>query len=324
MTNLEPVLEAVLQGVALCREVQENFLSKAEKGKNDPVTIADYGAQAIILRALKAHFPNDAVIAEEAGQQFLELVQPEQRQQILGLVGGILGETVDETTMVGWLDHGKGRDAARTWVIDPIDGTKGFLNKRHYAVAVGALEGGQVVDGVIGAPAYPGMEGGQLIYTRDGNCFVKPVNGGSERQVQVTDRATPETVRALESVEKGHVGHSRLGRVRQIVGMSEGNVEQADSMEKYARIAAGDAEVYLRLSRLGSTRPHSVWDHAPGAALVLAAGGKVTGLDNEPLDYSPGAILGNKGIIGTNGPLHDEFVAAVQQLLEEEAEQAQD
>lgn len=320
MTNLEPVIEAVIKGAALCREVQQNHLVRSEKGKDDPVTIADYGTQAIICRALMMHFPHDAVISEEAGRQFVELVAPEQRAQIVELVSDILGETVTEATMVSWLDHGKDRDAARTWVIDPVDGTKGFIKNRHYAIGVGVLEDGQATGAVVGAPAYPHVGGGQLLYSKDGGVFMRSINGGSPRQVRVSERTDPQTLQALESVEKGHVGHTRLARVRQLAGVDERNVEQADSMEKYARIAAGDADVYLRLSRLGSTRPHSIWDHAPGAALVMLAGGTVTGLNGEPLDYSPGKILANKGVIATNGKLHAEFVAAVQQLLKEEAE----
>lgn len=319
MTNLSPVIEAVIKGAALCREVQQNHLVRSEKGENDPVTIADYGTQAVICRTLMMHFPHDAVISEEAGRQFSELVAPEQRAQIVQLVGDILDEPVTEAAMVAWLDHGKGRDAERTWVIDPVDGTKGFLKNRHYAIGVGILEGGTATGAVVGAPAYPHVSGGQLFYTQDGEVYMRPLQGGPARQVRVSDRTDPTVMQALESVEKGHVGHTRLARVRQITGVDERNVEQADSMEKYARIAAGDADLYLRLSRIGSTRPHSIWDHAPGAALVTLAGGTVTGLDGEPLDYSPGKILANKGVIATNGPLHSEFVAAVGQLLREEA-----
>jgi 3'(2'), 5'-bisphosphate nucleotidase len=124
----------------------------------------------------------------------------------------------------------------------------------------------------------------------------------------------------VESVEKGHSSHDRMARARTAAGIPEELVERADSQEKYARLAKGDAELYLRLTRVNSTRPHMVWDHGPGTALVRAAGGRCTDLDGSPLDFSLGPTLAkNQGIIATNGPIHDHVIEAVRQLLAEEA-----
>ena len=79
----------------------------------EPVTIADYGSQAIICRVLKAHYPEDGVVSEESGAQFLDLVSAEQRAQVLEILADVLGEPVSESEVVDWLDHGVGRrDAA--------------------------------------------------------------------------------------------------------------------------------------------------------------------------------------------------------------------
>jgi 3'(2'), 5'-bisphosphate nucleotidase len=127
--------------------------------------------------------------------------------------------------------------------------------------------------------------------------------------------------RGLESVEKSHAGHERMARVRELAGVNNALVERADSQEKYCRIAAGDAELYLRLPRLNSTRPHSIWDHAPGAAIVEAAGGKVTDVDGSPLNYSQGKTLQNHGVIVSNGRIHDRIIEAVQQVLAAERDE---
>ncbi|MDQ7033626.1 MAG: inositol monophosphatase family protein [Anaerolineae bacterium] len=105
-------------------------------------------------------------------------------------------------------------------------------------------------------------------------------------------------------------------------GLTDAHIENLDSMVKYAMVAAGDADVYMRLPNLNSTRPHMVWDHAPGVALVLAAGGMATDVDGSPLDFSHGETLPNKGMLISNGKFHDKLVAATQKLLEEEAANA--
>jgi HAL2 family 3'(2'),5'-bisphosphate nucleotidase len=321
--ELSPIFEAVRQAAHLCYEVQQRHIVRSDKAGSEPVTIADYGSQAIICRALWEHYPDDGVMSEEWGDQFMTLVEPEQRQEITNLVGEILGISITEDNLRSWLDHGANKETPRMWIVDPIDGTKGFLAQRHFVNAVGILQDRQPVAGVLGAPAYPG--GPKLLYAIDGTAFMQPLDGSAPPQtIQVSERSDPVTLKALESVEKSHVGHGRLARVRELMGMDGATVERADSQEKYGRVAAGDADFYLRLPRHGNTRPHSIWDHAPGAALVQAAGGRVTDVDGSPLDFSEGTSLKNYGVIATNGRFHDLAVEAVQTLLAEEDENQKD
>ena len=88
-----------------------------------------------------------------------------------------------------------------------------------------------------------------------------------------------------------------------------------DSQCKYATVARGDAAIYLRLP----TRPgyqEKIWDHAAGWRVIVEAGGEVTDVYGKPLDFSLGRTLAqNKGVIVTNGPLHQEVLAAVQAVL---------
>lgn len=323
--DIQPIITAVRQSVALCREVQNSHVVRNDKAGKEPVTIADYGTQAIVNRAIMTHFPGDSIISEESGTQFATLVDAEQQELIANLVSAILKEAVTVNDIIAWLDHGKTVDVdsvtpPRTWLVDPVDGTKGFIALRHYVVAVGFLQDSQPTAAILGAPAYPDTQKGAMFYALDGVSYMRLMGGGDWHPIQVTQNADSGSIRALESVEKGHVGHRRLARVRELCGFPEAFVKQADSMEKYCRVAAGDAELYLRLSRLNSTRPHSVWDHMPGALMVTNAGGKVSGLSGEPLDFSQGKILHNEGVIATNGQIHDEVVEAVQTLLVEEAQ----
>lgn len=327
--DLAPIIEAVQRAAQLCREVQQHHIVENQKTGKEPVTIADYGAQALVCEALSRAYPNDAVLAEESGQQFLTLVDAEQRAQVIALIGRVLGRDVTEAEVVGWLDFNTQTEAARKWVIDPIDGTKGFLALRHFVVAVGVLEDGQPVAGVMGAPAYPGYEqhGGALFYAKDGAAYVQPmqgVTGEAGQQIHATTTTDPAQVRVLESVEKSHASHDRMERVRIAAGLADSVLERVDSQEKYARIAAGDGELYLRLPRLNSENRHMTWDHAAGAALIFAAGGTVTDIDGSPLDFALGRqLFKNQGMIVSNGAIHEQVLAAVRQLLQEENDAAQ-
>ena len=310
---------AVRDAAKLCRLVQERCLSasaKADRDHSEPVTIADYGSQAIICRALQQHYPDDAVVAEESGEQFSQLVSPEQRAQILALLSQVLREDVGEAELLAWLDFGAGRSAARTWVIDPIDGTKGFLARRHYAIACGLLLEGRVAQGIVATPGYNDGEGA-LFYTRAGSTYRAPLAAGEGRRVAVSSRHNPEDIIAVQSFERAHASKSRMARARDLAGLGGARILELDSMEKYALVAGGDADLYMRLPREGSNYAHKIWDHAAGVALVQAAGGAVTDLDGSPLDFSQGETLPNPGMIISNGAHHERVVEAVGRVLAE-------
>ena len=132
--DIQPIIEAVRMAMVLCREVQHNSLRSINKfvdKKQDaePVTLADYGSQAIICRAISQYFPDDAVIAEENGQQFMELTSPELRSELTSLLTTLLDQNVTPEDVARWMDHGTGKQAQRTWIIDPIDGTTNFVHR---------------------------------------------------------------------------------------------------------------------------------------------------------------------------------------------------
>ena len=316
---MQKILAAARDAAQLCRLVQERYLvasAKASGAGTEPVTIADYGSQAIICRALQTHYPDDAVVAEESGEQFLRLVSDEQREQVLSLLAQVLGAPVSADELVAWLDFGVDRAAERTWVIDPIDGTKGFLARRHYVVAVGLLRAGQVSEGIVAAPGY-GEGAGALFYTRDGATWRAPLSAGAGVKVSVSQRHKLEDCIVVQSYERYHASKSRMARARDYAGLGGARLVELDSMEKYALVAAGDADLYMRLPREGSAYAHKIWDHAAGVALVQNAGGTVTDIDGGPLDFSQGEALPNAGLIASNGAHHARVVDAVQRVMAE-------
>lgn len=318
MTELEPIKQAVRLATTLARRIHSDHFTAADKATDDPVTIADYGVQALICRALKQHFPADGVIAEEHGEQFTALLNETQRAKITTMLGDVLGVPVSEAEIVGWLEHGKTVRGARTWVIDPIDGTKGFIAGRHYAVGVGVLHDGDAVEAVVGTPGYPHVDPpGALFYTHDGAAYVEPLAGGAAQPLRVSDRADMQTIIHVESIESKHKDIERLKAFRALAGIDQSRVRELDSMEKYGWVAAGHADVYLRLPR-GEKPRHYIWDHAAGVALVRAAGGTATDLDGSPLDFGQGSTLAaNTGLLTSNGPLHDDLVDLLGRALAE-------
>ena len=88
-----------------------------------------------------------------------------------------------------------------------------------------------------------------------------------------------------------------------------------DSQCKYAVVARGQAEAYIR-SPTDRFYEEKIWDHAAGFRVILEAGGRVSDVNGAPLDFSIGRGLArNKGVIVTNGLCHDRVLAAVQEVL---------
>src|SRR5687768_4714482 len=88
--------EAVKAAGKLCMVVRQEMLGspeKMEKAGKEPVTIADYGAQAIILRAIGEHFPNDASLAEEWADEFFSLASEDQKAAVFRHVGELAAQT---------------------------------------------------------------------------------------------------------------------------------------------------------------------------------------------------------------------------------------
>ena len=88
-----------------------------------------------------------------------------------------------------------------------------------------------------------------------------------------------------------------------------------DSQCKYGAVARGDASIYLRLPTRADYE-EKIWDHAAGWMVVTEAGGRVTDVRGEPLDFSIGRTLrNNKGVVATNGRIHDSVISAVRAVL---------
>ena len=126
-TEKQIALQAVLAAAQLCNQVRQEIVPEAmEKDDRSPVTVADFGSQAVICRAIRAAFPDDPIVGEEDSADLRAPEQADRLQQVTHYVQGVVPAATPEQ-VVSWIDAGNGSVADRYWTLDPIDGTKGFL-----------------------------------------------------------------------------------------------------------------------------------------------------------------------------------------------------
>jgi HAL2 family 3'(2'),5'-bisphosphate nucleotidase len=315
----EIAIRAIRRAAGLCRSVQEQLsLSPLQKGDRSPVTVADFGSQAIICRELLQAFPDDPVIAEEGSGALREGHNARILAQVVHQVQRFHSEATD-ADVCRWIDHGHVREySERFWTLDPIDGTKGFLRADQYALALALIVHGQVQMSVLACPQLPfrpgeqGPVGAIFVAERGRGASALPLDhAGKPAQVRVSQRNDPALVRFCESVESGHSSHSDAAAIAARLGITSSPV-RLDSQAKYAVVARGEADIYLRLPTSDTYR-ENIWDHAAGALITSEAGGVVTDIVGRPLDFSRGhRLYENQGVIVTNGPLHQRVLEAIQ------------
>jgi len=169
------------------------------------------------------------------------------------------------------------------FLVDPLDGTKEFIRGGDdYTVNIGLIEKGQPRLGVVFQPATGKLWAGIV---GDG-AFVE--EQGERRPIRT--RPLGEVRAAIAS--KSHYNQATDDYLAEAIGLCD-HVSIGSSL-KFCIVAEGLADIYPRLS------PTSEWDTAAGHAVLLAAGGRVDGLDGRPLQYGKTAFL-NLGFCATGG-----------------------
>lgn len=307
-------LGVVRQCGALARQVRAD-MADAHLTKTDlsPVTVADFALQAVVGRALEEQFPADAFVAEERASE-LRTSEP-----VLEAVTRFVNGGADADQVCRWIDRGAADAAGRFWVLDPIDGTKGYLRGGQYAVALALIEDGVVQLGVLGCPSLAASceavdgEGALVAAVRGQGAWAMPFDGANDfKRLAVSPCDAPAEARLLRSHEAGHTNVSQIDAFAQAMGMQAPPVLM-DSQAKYAVLAAGHAEALLRLlSPKAPDYREKIWDQAAGSIVLEEAGGCITDLDGRALDFRAGRSLNNnRGIAASNGRLHDAVLDAI-------------
>ena len=173
--ELTAAVTAVRAASELCRGAQGRLLAghTLTKGDASPVTIADFAAQAVVCAELTDSLGAIEMIGEEDSDDLRAADAADLLDAVVGLVASQRGDAVSAGTVLDWISVGSASATAdRYWTLDPIDGTKGFLRGDQYAIALGLIEGGEVILGVLGCPNLPNPDGstGAIFAAADGVC----------------------------------------------------------------------------------------------------------------------------------------------------------
>lgn len=316
-------VHAVRQAARLVKQVQAELVSPAlTKDDRSPVTVADFAAQALVGQLLAQSFPADPLVGEEEATILREPQESERLAQITRFVSAYAPQASPEA-VCAWIDQGRADPARRFWTIDPIDGTKGFVRGDQYVVALALIEEGQVQVGALGCPNLTGGylpeiggPGSLVLGVRGQGAWVTSLEGeGHLTRLSVSRLSDPAQARLLRSFESGHTNLNKIDDFIQALNVQVEPVRM-DSQAKYAVLAAGRGELYLRL--LSPARPdyrEKIWDQAAGSVVIEEAGGQVTDLDGKPLDFTAGRTLANnRGVLASNGLLHADALQALRAI----------
>jgi len=315
-------LNAVRAAARLCEAVRGEMVvgdgaGKLDKGDGSPVTVADFGAQALVCRCIAETFPDDVIVAEEDSGALRDSANAGALSGVTRFVGMQMG-AVDAGQVCAWIDRGMGEPGERYWVLDPIDGTKGFLRNDQFAVALALVEGGVVQWGFLACPVLPYDGGRGLVFIAQRGAGAHAVSLDREAlgPVRVSDVAGPARARLVESVESAHTNRGLAAQLQESLGITAEPVRM-DSQAKYAAVARGQAEIYLRSPNLRTPDyRENIWDHAAGAIVIEEAGGTVTDVYGRSLNWTRGRRLEDSvGVVATNGHLHDAVITALAALL---------
>lgn len=304
-------LNAIAMAAKLCQTARARLNSNADridKEDGSPVTIADYGAQAVVCALLQ----DSLIVAEEDAQRLRS------NTSLLDAVTRTVSIFLPETTpeqVCDWIDLGASEPNRRFWTLDPVDGTKGFLRNDQYAVALALIEDGVVCEGLLACPAMEYANSLGVIFTacRGAGCMaysldLQPL--GTFRVNRLTDF---RRARLAESVEARHTDQQATKALLQRLQI-EAPPLRMDSQAKYAAVATGQAEIYLRLPNPQTPNyREKIWDHAAGALIVEEAGGVVTDVHGHPLNWTTGRTLSSNAglIVSSDSRLHEALISAL-------------
>lgn len=314
-------IDAVTKASRACARMREEpeFREALHKTDGSPVTLADFFVQALINEELTAAFPEIPIVAEETSL-CLEGSCGEKLRNHLGEL--LPGRNSDEILRAIDRGNNEGGSHGKFWTLDPIDGTRGFLAKRQYAIALALIENGEVVLGILGCPELgpdarddAGREKGFVFFAeKEQGSYQVALSDGLQTRISVSGIARASEAVMCESVEAPDSSYEFSGKISRFLDISAKPVRM-DSQCKYAVLARGDTSIYLRPPPRKDYK-ENIWDHAAGCIIVREAGGTVTNSSGKPLDFSVGKKLHeNKGVLATNGVIHEAVLQAVKKTV---------
>lgn len=234
----------------------------------EPVTQADRVANELIVNGLKAAFPSDGILAEES------------------------------------VDTERRLSKSRVWMVDPLDGTNGFIDGNgDFAVQIGLVEDGEPVVAVVYVPL------SRVLYraiSGHGTWIERPQR--ETERAAVSDRQTFATMRLAAS--RSHRS-PRMNKVVEQFGFQE-EVQRGSVGIKIGLLVEQLSDIYIHLS--SRTKQ---WDTCAPQLILTEAGGRLTDLFGEPLNYNVPDVNNRNGLVASNGVSHELIIETLAPLLAE-------
>lgn len=235
---------------------------------SEPVTQADRIANELIVTRLQREFPRDGILAEES------------------------------------VDTSRRLDKSRVWMVDPLDGTNGFIaGNGDFAVQIGLAENGEPIVAVVYQPS----TGVLYRAVRGEETWIERPQREPER-ARVSDHTDVSQMRLAAS--RSHRS-SRMNKVVQRFGFRE-EVQRGSVGIKIGLLVEEQCDVYIHLSPRTKQ-----WDTCAPQLILTEAGGRMTDLFGEPLNYNVPDVQNRNGLVASNGACHDRLIATLAPLLDE-------
>lgn len=235
---------------------------------SEPVTIADRTASKIIVKGLSAAFPADGILSEEE------------------------------------FDDRERLTKNRVWIIDPLDGTKGFVEKTgDFAVHIGLAENGESILGVVFLP----LEDILYFASKSKGAWMIEKNEAPKR-LQVSGKT--DFAEMNLAVSKNHRS-PKMNRIVKDLGFKQ-EIRRGSVGLKIGLIARQICDLYIHLS---PRTKH--WDTCAPEIILTEAGGHFTDIFGDKISYNTADVHNHNGVLATNGAAHDLTVSRLKPLLTE-------
>ena len=271
-TELETAIKLAHQaGATIMDFYNTSFIVEEKLGLDnyvEPVTEADRQASESIVAGLKENFPNDGILSEEL------------------------------------IDTSERLAAKRAWIIDPIDGTYGFVKREgDFAVQIGLAVEGETVLGVVYEPLAE-----RLFWAVRGEGAWLELPAKSPQRLQVSAKA--RFTEMIVAASRSHY-NPRQERLRKFFRFKK-EIRRGSVGVKIGLLAMRECDVYINFSPRTKQ-----WDTCAPQIILEEAGGAMTDLYGEKIRYNTRDVQNYNGVVSSNGVAHVEMINRLKTLLTE-------
>lgn len=302
--ELEIILPIIVKASNLCMEYRNSVdFEKDIKEDDSPVTVADVCSQILINKVIMENFSNDLIIAEEDMHSIVNDKMKEKIEKWLGFKDWkkyLEKKSIFPSLSSSSISNENGMESSRFWAVDPIDGTRGYVNGEQFCICIALVINEKVVLSVVNCPVLKSS-----VTQGIGALFIAMASHGAfevHLESQQWHRLESETLidsfenrKLTETSSTKHASHFYSGKIMEHFNMDKESIK-VDGQGKYCLVARKEAVIYFRKPS-NDNYEEKIWDHAPGILIVLESGGKVFDKYGNDIVFKPNSHLNIPGKI---------------------------